>query len=101
MYRKERPNKNTIKLWFFRIIFVVDIVIMCIYGFLSYSLLKVDPTTGVLHDGLGRAIVSAPPIMRLIAVHEWRGLTWWIIDSILQLIMLGIAFLTFPKTIKN
>lgn len=100
MYQKERQNKNIIKLWFFRIIFVADMAIMLIYAFLNYCISTFNPITDTLYDGLGRVIIPAPLIMRLIAVRNWRGLTWWIIDSVLEFILLCIAILTSNKTKK-
>lgn len=89
------------KRWIFRIIFVVDIVIMFVFVYLVEFNTKVDITTGIRYDGFGRTIVSAPLIMRYIAVHEWSGLTWWIIDWLLGFAMLAIAYFSYDKMRKK
>jgi hypothetical protein len=47
---------------------------------------------GTVLDGLGRQVYEAPFWLRLVAVNEWRGPVWWVLDAAVFWIMFGIGF---------
>lgn len=65
---------------------------------------SVDPVTGLQYDGFGRELFPAPYLMRRMGMHDWTGLFWFIIDSIVGwfLAILDYIMITsLPSTKTN
>lgn len=66
----------------------IDVLTFAILSILSQFIVKVNTTTGEMCDGFGRVIMPAP---MLVGGGEWVGLKWFVIDTAVALLLIGIA----------
>ena len=68
------------------------IAMVIIASVLAYLVVGIHPASGIMTDGLGRAVSPAPFYIRLSGADFWPGLTWWLADLVLFWGALFIAY---------
>ena len=81
----------------FRILLVVDALALIGFVALSQFGTAYNTATGVLSDGLGRALLDTPAFLRFLGIERYVGMGWLLFDVvvILGLLALGAIFFAF------
>ena len=78
-----------------RLIFLVDVAAVIIYGVCSTLIEKCHIVTGVVTDGFGRILKPTPILVRyLLYMRNWAGFKWFVIDTVCfwALVIIGVIF---------